>query len=85
MACGTPVIGFDVGGIPELVRHRETGLLAQMGDVESLAEAIVQMMDDQEGRVHMSANCINVVGKEYDVKLQAERYSDVYRSIYNHD
>ena len=40
MSCGVPVVGFDVGGIPELVRPGVTGLLAPAGDADALGNAI---------------------------------------------
>ena len=33
MSCGTPVVGFDVGGVPDVVRHGENGFLARAGNV----------------------------------------------------
>lgn len=43
--CGTPVIGADSGGIPDVVRHRETGLLAPVGDAGALAQAMDALLD----------------------------------------
>jgi glycosyltransferase involved in cell wall biosynthesis len=45
-ACGLPVVSTYSGGIPEQVRHGETGLLVPRGDVEALARAIGQLLDD---------------------------------------
>jgi glycosyltransferase involved in cell wall biosynthesis len=39
-ACGTPVVGFDIGGIPEIIKHKENGYLAKYRDPEDLAEGI---------------------------------------------
>jgi glycosyltransferase involved in cell wall biosynthesis len=38
--CGTPVVGFDVGGIPDMIRHKENGYLAKYKDSTDLAEGI---------------------------------------------
>jgi glycosyltransferase involved in cell wall biosynthesis len=46
MACGLPVVAPAVGGLTELVRHGETGLLAPLGDVLGLAEALGRLLDD---------------------------------------
>ncbi|WP_330455747.1 glycosyltransferase family 4 protein [Streptomyces sp. NBC_00820] len=46
MACGTPVIGSDVGGIPHIVRDRENGLLVPPGDPGALADAMKLLLDD---------------------------------------
>jgi glycosyltransferase involved in cell wall biosynthesis len=44
MAAGLPVVATAVGGVPELVRHRETGLLVSPGDVDSLAGAVAELL-----------------------------------------
>ena len=42
-ALGRPVIGADIGGIPEMIRHRETGLIVKSGDVDELASALNEL------------------------------------------
>lgn len=39
MCCGTPVVGFNVGGIPDMISHKENGYLAKYKDSEDLTEA----------------------------------------------
>lgn len=46
MACGTPVVASDAGGLRELVRHSETGLLCKPGDAAALAEALGALLGD---------------------------------------
>lgn len=46
LACGVPVIGCDVGGLPEVVRHGETGLLGAPGDVDRLAADATSILGD---------------------------------------
>lgn len=48
MAMEIPVVASRVGGIPELVRHEETGLLVDPDDPEALAEALARLLEDQE-------------------------------------
>lgn len=45
LACGTPVIGTDVGGIPEIINSPEVGLLAPSGRVDALGEKIEEALD----------------------------------------
>ncbi len=40
LSCGTPVVGFNVGGIPDMVKHKQNGYLAKYKDAEDLAEGI---------------------------------------------
>ena len=46
MACGAPVVASDAGGLRELVRHGETGLLCEPGDAAALAEALDVLLND---------------------------------------
>jgi N-acetyl-alpha-D-glucosaminyl L-malate synthase BshA len=48
MACGVPVVAYTVGGVPEVVVHGETGLLAPLYDTEALAHAALQFLRDPE-------------------------------------
>jgi N-acetyl-alpha-D-glucosaminyl L-malate synthase BshA len=48
LACGVPVIGTSVGGLPEVVRDGETGVLRPVGDVDGMAEAAVSILSDQD-------------------------------------
>jgi glycosyltransferase involved in cell wall biosynthesis len=81
MACGTPVVGFDVGGIPDMVRPGKTGLLAPAGDVNALLVAISQLLHDHEMRVSMSATCRRVAVEEYRLEVQAHSYAELYKSM----
>jgi len=46
MCCGTPVVGFEVGGIPEMIKHKENGYLAKYRDAEDLAAGIDYCLDN---------------------------------------
>jgi N-acetyl-alpha-D-glucosaminyl L-malate synthase BshA len=48
LACGVPVIGTNAGGLPEVVRDGETGILCDPGDVQRMAEASVEILSDRE-------------------------------------
>jgi N-acetyl-alpha-D-glucosaminyl L-malate synthase BshA len=55
LACGVPVIASDVGGLPQVVRHGDTGFLAPVGDVDAMAEAARRLVDDPTLRATMGA------------------------------
>jgi len=46
-ACGTPVVGFNVGGIPDMIKHKENGYLAIYKDAQDLAEGIMFCLDNK--------------------------------------
>ena len=57
LACGTPTVGFRVGGIPEIVRNDQTGMTVGPGDTRALAKAIEALLGDRGRRAMMSSNC----------------------------
>ena len=81
IACGTPVVAFAAGGIPDTVRPGITGLLAQPGDADGLRAAILELLRDDSRRAEMSANCRNIAVAEYSLELQAKRYAALYESM----
>ena len=81
LACGTPIVAFDVGGIPEMVRHMETGYLARYQDTTELAHGIIQLLHRERLRQDMRVHCRRVAVAEYGLQLQVSRYLDLYRIL----
>ena len=81
LACGTPVVGSEVGGIPDIVRPNITGFLSKEGDPADLTMNIEKLLSDDNMRRSMSINCREVALREYSNDLQAEKYIEIYRSI----
>jgi glycosyltransferase involved in cell wall biosynthesis len=81
MACGTPVVGFAVGGVPDMVRHEITGMLAPPGNIDALRSAMAALLLDGPRRTEMSRNCRHTAVEEYSIELQARRYGDLYASL----
>ena len=54
LACGVPVIGTDVGGLPEVVRPGETGFLCPVGDVDGMAAGALEILGDRDRWHRMS-------------------------------
>lgn len=81
MACGTPVVGFDAGGVPDMVRDGETGRLAQVGDVEDLAAKIEWLVQHAEDRKRMGVRAREVVLTDFHEEKQTAKYIDLYQRI----
>ncbi len=81
MACGTPMISFDIGGVPDLVRPGITGYLAQAEDTTDFCNGIINLLEDDQLRQEMSTNCREIALKEYDLDLQAQRYMKLYQQV----
>ena len=74
LALRRPVISTYIAGIPELIRPGETGWLVPAGDVEALADAMIQLIDapaDQLGR--MGEAGARAVAREHDVRIEARK------------
>ncbi len=71
MACGKPVIGTRVGGIPELVRHGETGFIIEKGDRESLALCIIELSKNTELRLRMGRQGRERCSRKFDHRKNA--------------
>lgn len=81
IACGTPVVSFNVGGVPEAVRHMETGYLAAYQDAADLAKGMQLLLDDPDLQSRMSRRCREIAEEEYSPDLQARRFVDLYHDV----
>ncbi len=81
LACGTPVVAFPVGGLPELVRPGQTGWLADEVSPEALAATIQRALQDLRSGIYLRDLCRSVAEAEYGVGLQASRYLELFRSL----
>lgn len=78
IACGTPVVGFAIGGVPEMVRPGRTGWLARSLASGALASAIEQALKDLDDGIDLRASCRDLAVAEYGDNLQAERYAALF-------
>ena len=81
MACGTPVVGFNAGGIPEYVRDGETGLIADHGDEAHLADRISWLVDNQQARLSMGQQARLMMEREFEISQQSQKYTELYQSL----
>lgn len=81
LACGTPVIGSRVGGIPEIVRDGQTGFTVPSGDSQALAKMIREVLENSSLRSALSAECRRVAIAEYSLMIQARKYDELYNEI----
>ena len=79
-AAGVPVVATAAGGIPELVRHEQTGLLAPVGDADALADCVVRMLEDDALRADLVTAARRYV-EEFTKERTAEKTLDVYRQV----
>ncbi len=78
-ALGKPVICTRVGGVPEIVSDRTTGLLVESGNIEQLVEANLTLLKDRSLTETLGANAGIYVRKHHTFAAMSERYAVAYR------
>lgn len=77
MACGTPCVGFNVGGIPEMIDHKVNGYIAEYKDSRDLSAGIEHVLTSVEAEKY-GTECVIKVEKNYSEAAVAARYAEVY-------
>ncbi len=78
LACGVPVIGANAGGLPEVVRHGETGFLCEPGDVEGMARAAVALLGDPGRYAAASALAARDARERFGLEEVVAQYESFY-------
>ena len=78
MLAGTPVIATNCGGIPDLVRHGETGLLVEEGSAEQIASAIMDLHGDRQLANRLVTSAKSMVKARYTRRASAKAFGDVF-------
>jgi phosphoheptose isomerase len=81
MACGTPVIGSDVGGIKYTVKDGETGFLVPPDNPEALADRLAQVFQDPELLKKFSKRSLKRANEFFTWKIVAESIGDLYQEV----
>lgn len=81
IACGTPIVSFKIGGVPDLVRPGITGYLAKPEDTKDFCNGIMELLEDQNLHDRMSQQCRAVALDEYPLELQVKRYIELYHQV----
>ncbi|MEJ1296927.1 MAG: glycosyltransferase family 4 protein [Candidatus Sedimenticola sp. (ex Thyasira tokunagai)] len=79
MACGIPLVGTTVGGIPTLINDRETGLLVPPGDPATLGKTLAQLARDPELRQQMGTAARSRAEEKFSWRGIASRTLDIYQ------
>jgi glycosyltransferase involved in cell wall biosynthesis len=82
LLCGTPVVGFPVGNVPDLLRHRDTGYLAKYLDAEDLVNGIRWAIEvDPQEALRRSLRCRTSAAAIHDPVTAAARHESIYKEI----
>ncbi|MEL6500391.1 MAG: glycosyltransferase family 4 protein [Cyanobacteria bacterium J06623_1] len=81
LACGTPVVAYRGTGLQDIVTHQEDGYLAAPLEIEDLARGIAWVLADPERHRQLSLRARQKAEREFDWKLQGDRYRTLYADI----
>jgi len=81
MALAKPIVGTDGGGVPEIVNHRETGLLVPMGDSEALAEALLFYLANPELARRIGEQGRQRLCERFSVERMVRETEAIYRDV----
>lgn len=81
MLCKVPVVASDVQGINDLVIHKNTGLLSQASNPQSIASQIKEILSNSDLRDSLVINAFSIVSREYDWEMAAEGMKEVFENM----
>lgn len=77
MACGVPCVGFQVGGIPEMIDHKQNGYVAQFQQADDLSNGIRYVLAEADYEA-LSRHCLQKVARCWSQQSVANKYMEVY-------
>jgi glycosyltransferase involved in cell wall biosynthesis len=81
LACGVPVVSFDIGGLPDIVLHEETGYRARPEDAADLAHGIRWVLSDDDRRARMGERARQRAVELWSPHVVGRAHKDLFASI----
>jgi len=76
-SCGTPIVGFKIGGLPDMIEDNYNGYTVELGDIKGLADSIHKILDGKD----LSKNCREYAEENLKLEVQARRYKTLYEDL----
>ena len=80
MACGTPVVAFGIGGMPDMIENGKNGYLAKPFDVNHLAKGILWLIENSNS---LGVEARKKVLDNFDIQKISKKYIEIYQNIIN--
>ena len=83
LACETPVIATPVGGIPEIIRNGETGILIRQNTPAYIAKAIQYLLENRDVRLRMGRKGREYVVRKHSLENVCKKLHAIYKQLIN--
>lgn len=81
LSCGTPVVAFDIGGMPDMIEHLKNGYLAKLKSSEDLAGGIVTLLSDSGLLLKMKKKCRETALEKFNETTIGNQYLEFYKEV----
>lgn len=81
MACGVPCIGTNVGGIPEVIDHGQSGYICELGDIEDMSDKAINLLRNSAKHQQFSEASVKLVREKFQATTIVKQYEDLYKSL----
>ncbi|WMN06807.1 glycosyltransferase [Marivirga arenosa] len=79
--CQIPVVAYNVGGVGEVVKNEQTGILMKKGDEEGFVEAIIETIENPDATKERVKRAYELVQKDFRNEVIAEKFADYYKEV----
>lgn len=81
LACGIPALGYNIGGIPELIDDGSTGFVFPKGDWQAMAGGVLRLLENPDLHAQFSINARGKAETEYEESIVAKSYANLYKEV----
>lgn len=81
MSCGVPVVATNIGGIPEVVTHDESGFITELGDIKRMAKYTLDLITHPRKWQEFSNNARKRAVEHFDTQLIVPMYESLYQKL----
>jgi glycosyltransferase involved in cell wall biosynthesis len=81
IACGTPCVAFNIGGMSDMIEHQQNGYLAEPYKIDDLVRGIVWVLENEERYQKLSYRAREKAEREFALEIQARRYLSLFSEI----
>jgi glycosyltransferase involved in cell wall biosynthesis len=82
ISSGTPIVGFNIGGLPDIVKHKETGYLAEPFLIDDYYRGIKWVLDQNQEDLRVKNYSRFLLN--FSSKVVATKYKEAYKNILSH-